>query len=67
MFGFYLEGEVVCQMAAFVVPSQHEESCTIPHLERVQVKNALNKRGLEGNYCIIPIIVTSIEKYPLST
>lgn len=41
---FELEGEVICEMSAFVIATEEEEGVGVPDLERPQVQYALNDR-----------------------
>jgi hypothetical protein len=46
---FELEGEVVRQVAALVVPPQQEDARRVPYLEGPQVQHALaHTRGISG-------------------
>jgi len=38
---FELEGEVICEMSAFVIATEEEEGVGVPDLERPQVQYAL--------------------------
>jgi hypothetical protein len=39
---FELEGEVICEMSAFVIATEEEEGVGVPDLERPQVQYALH-------------------------
>lgn len=43
VFALKLECEIVCQMPAFVIPSEQPESVWVPYLERPEVQDALRK------------------------
>lgn len=41
---FLLEGEVLCEMSALMVPTQKEQSCGVVNLERPQVEDTLENQ-----------------------
>jgi hypothetical protein len=58
------EGEVVCQMPAFVVAAKKEEGVGVPDLERPEIQYALCRPGQwqTGNIVVEIGLRTSIEK-----
>ena len=42
VFTFEFEGEIVCQVTAFVISSQKEQRVRVPDLERPEVQDALD-------------------------
>jgi hypothetical protein len=70
---FELEGEVVGQMSALVIPSQQKQCIRIPNLESPEIEDALAELNgmLRKNESYLNsgalASLTSMEKYPRST